>query len=111
VPDHLVVVFHVVPIRVQRPIGIKGDEGQALRGCVQLGDVQNVPDLGEVGGDIASSREGGKLIVLLRARKGLLEFTMSHASCEGLQPATIRICDLWSWGPQYEESEIAVWPD
>jgi hypothetical protein len=90
VPNHLVVVLHVVPVRIQRPVGIEGDEGEALRGCVQLGDVQNVPDLGEVGRYIAASGEGGKLIVLLCPGKAFLEFMIRYTSCAGLQFSNIK---------------------
>jgi hypothetical protein len=65
VRDHLVVALDVVPVGVNRPVGVERDERELLGDGVHLRDVEHMADLGEVGRDVAPARERGKLVVVL----------------------------------------------
>mmetsp|Transcript_2462 Transcript_2462/g.3734 ORF Transcript_2462/g.3734 Transcript_2462/m.3734 type:complete len:269 (-) Transcript_2462:348-1154(-) len=64
VGDHLVVLANMGSIGVQRAVGVEGDELEGGGGGVDLSDVDDMPELGEVGRDISAAGEGEEGVVL-----------------------------------------------
>ena len=64
--NHLVVVLHVRAVGVERPVGVERHQTKAgSGGGVDLRDVEDVPQFGEVGRDELSARQREKLVVLV----------------------------------------------